>query len=704
MSDPTATSVQGNNSRENNDDSPAPDQGPPSLADLEARFVPMVQTTATRTPPFPVRETVHPLAQHSVSVLLNSGQVVSLPLQHHMATSQPRVTVTSSSHNIPGTNVTPGQGRANVQIHVAQLPPLTPQPVGGTSAASSIYDDNEAFTHFKCTLCCEFMSDPVGCSSESCSSRFCHKCLVRAALESTRGSTTTKPRCPTCRVEFSRMVRDERLTREMLHGPTVACRHEGCPQELKLNLLHSHESICSFEKVKCRYTSFGCPWVGRRGDVIRHEANDCALEKVKFLVQGLRKLEADHSTRLSILQQQQAATLQMQQVYQQNAQRDLLKSSSNLFDLFQYCHVTTCATNHFLQTKERWQPFFRSNEGHAALANFLVLLPSVLTSGMLMCLGCQSFLKFCFDQRASAQTQDSIATIMINLLLEDSLVGILSGVLMVLLLIANFVDSKSSITWARFPAPVIGSPPLICDVMALTVFTMHVGILEYYGAAGKSLVVWILLAWATTFYPAVILTMSHDVARTLVSTPSPTLENIMTKARSLEPVLFGLQYSLVGTWFGIFPTMDAAAIRMVAQKLLPHTRLTTYLASKHCFLDGLPQSFLLAYLGCKSAILCVNVQDWKDNGDWSFWTASTDSGLWSLAESLFAFGALLATSLFLNLWLSIGIAIGHAIIQKAESTSSPRPEGSTPSPDYHLLGMTTFGLWVSVLGILLHVR
>ncbi len=679
-----------------------PIQSQTASPDYESGFQPLVQTSVRGQTLPPLDPTMHPLSEQSLSMMLNRGNVFTIPLQHQ---SQARVTITSAlgasgSSIFTGSNI-PGSTRSNVQIHVAQLPPLVPQPVSSTSATSNSHDD-EALTRFKCMLCYEFMNDPVGCPSATCSSRFCYKCLVRAARESSRGVPGAKPKCPTCRVEFSRIVRDAELTKEMLHGPTVACRHEGCPeQQLKLLLVQDHESTCSFEKVKCRYSSFGCTWIGRRGDVSQHEGNDCALEKVKVLVQGLRKMEKDHATRLNILQQQQLATLQMQQVYQQNAQRDLMKSTCNLFDLFHYCHVITCSTQHFLQTKERWQSFFRSNEGHAAVTNFLVLLPTVLTCGMLTLLGFQGLLNFCFDERADAPPSTSMSGMALELLLEDSIIGILSGALMTLLLLANFVDSKSSVTWGQFQVPHLGNPQLMGDILAVTIFTMHVGVLEYYGAAGKSFVVWILLSLSSTIYPAVVLTMSHDASRGLISTPAPTLANCLARSRSLEPVLFGLRFCLVGTYFGIFPTLDAAVLSILAKGVLQHPRLRSALSMKNCFLESLPRSFLLAYLGCKAAIISLNFENWKTD-DFSQLVID-GSFLWSLFESWMSFGALLLATLWLNLGLQFGMTVGREIMRRANA-SSERLEGNAPTPDYQILGLASFGVWIGLLGTLLHVR
>ena len=662
---------------------------------------------------------------------LGSGNVVTVPLQYQPGQNhQARVIVNQvpgpapPAANSPTTTGIP----SNVNIRVAHLYPLRPQPIqeiGHVPPNSENESFNEeAQARFKCSLCYEFMKDPVGCPSETCSARFCHACLHRAAHESQQASVTPytanqKPKCPTCRVGFAHIVHDERLKHEMYNEPTVACRHEGCPERhLSLPNVQDHEQNCAYEKVRCRYQSFGCPWVGTRGQVLDHEVNDCALEKVKVLVDKFRRMEMDFTNRLSILQQQNHGSMHMLQVYRQNAQRDLLKSTSNLVDLLHYCHAVTCATNHFLQTKERWNSFYRSNEGRAAVTNFLVLLPSVMICGNLSLWGVQSLLQFCFDERN--EQLSSIASRALDFLLGDSVVGILLGMLTSLLLLVNAVDTKSSVAWGHFPLPGMGNPPVMRDIMAVSIFTMHVGVMELFGAASKSLVVWLFLALASTVYPAMVLSMSHGAARGLTSTPAPTISNSLGNVRSLEPTLFGLRFCLVGTLFGILPTLDAAAMVILIQPALrPHdgeshrqwwffSMLST---TKNCFLDTLPRSFWVAYLGSKTAMLAVSFQQWKNGVHWKKVMSSAmgdeSSLLWSLVNSALAFFVLLVTTALLNALLELGLQVGQTVLNQAESAVSlqTRPDGSSPlTHDYQLLGLASFGVWCGLLGILLRVR
>jgi hypothetical protein len=115
----------------------------------------------------------------------------------------------------------------------------------------------------------------------------------------------------------------------------------------------------------------------------------------------------------SIVQQQAMGSMRMMNAHRQNLQRDQLKSTVNVFDLVQYCHVIICSTPHFLFTKDKSVGLFRSNEGRAAVINFLVLLLTMILCVKTASMGLSDLLKL-FDQ---GQTQRP------EFLLEDGLIG-----------------------------------------------------------------------------------------------------------------------------------------------------------------------------------------------------------------------------------------------------------------------------------------
>jgi hypothetical protein len=611
-------------------------------------------------------------ATGQVRVDMGGGNVVRVPLH--------RQDMMSNNGNNRNNN---NNGNANLGVRVVQMEPLVPQPLPETPLRTQPDDDDEAMNRFKCTLCCEYMKEPVSCGAK-CASRFCHSCLFRVATE----AAPHKPKCPTCRVQFTSIIKDEPLKREMYDGPTVPCRYnnigEGCPEQLKLPLVTDHEKDCPYAKMKCRYATFGCPWTGTRGQLPAHETEDCHLARVRTLVDQIRHLKLDHSNRLDIVQQQAMGSMRMMNVHRQNLQRDQLKSTVNVFDLVQYCHVITCSTPHFLFTKDKWLSLFRSNEGRAAVINFLVLLPTMILCATTASLGLRDLLKL-FDAQGQTHTPE--------FLLEDGLIGFCIGMLGIMLLAANFVDAKSSQHWGKFQIhSLLGKPPVMCDIVSVSSFTIHLAVMEYHGAGIKSFVLWLVLALSSTFFPALIATLSHAAARGMTTIPPPTAATMCSLARSFEPFLFGLRYSVLATFLGVMPCLDAAIVSVLLAKHL--AQLSDNLVLKNSFLEGVPKSFIFAYFGAKAAMLTLQFRDWKDAG--------IPDAIWSILDSVFAIGILLLVTYLIHQAFTLGILLGNKIVTQAQA--DVRPEGTGIQKDYDLLGMMCFGGWVCMLGTLLQFR
>ena len=80
-----------------------------------------------------------------------------------------------------------------------------------------------------------------------------------------------------------------------------------------------------------------------------------------------------------------------------------------------------------------------------------------------------------------------------------------------------------------------------------------------------------------------------------------------------------------------------------------------------------------------------------------------ESLFWSLVDTLLAFGVLLGATIWLQLFLNLGILSGRRLAEQA-SSSTTRLDGTRRPPDYQLLGLVCFGVWTSVMGTLLLVR
>ena len=318
------------------------------------------------------------------------------------------------TNNSTGVTVTHHQSPFNNALHVVQLNPLVPQPLPFTNNNESSSsqgngdnegdDDDEAMSHFKCAICYEFMKEPSGCGNTDCSSRFCYSCLHRVASgvdssNSNSANSAAAARCPTCRKSFPEgggIVRDENLAIEIFNAPTIKCRYyPQCKEQLRLPLIADHEKQCLHVPLKCRYAPYGCKWTGKRGELSQHEQNTCSLAKVSVLVEQVRDIRANYNHRINMIQQQTVGAIRMNNVHHQNLHRDQLQSTSNVIELFYYCYLVMCLTPHFLSSKkERYVAYYRTNNGRAAVFNFMTLLPTFITSFMVTISGYKRFISF----------------------------------------------------------------------------------------------------------------------------------------------------------------------------------------------------------------------------------------------------------------------------------------------------------------------
>jgi hypothetical protein len=601
---------------------------------------------------------VNVLPNGQVQLDLGQGNFVTISRDQSRQLGNQRVTTSSNGNQ--------------VNVRVVQINPLTTTPFENSDsssvAAADQGDDDESLSRFKCAICYHWMKDPVGCGV--CSSRFCHACLLRVATGVDHHPSVIPARCPTCRVEFSQasILHDEELRKDIFDAPSVPCKYDGCDRKLQLPLLADHEQECEHALVKCRYVSFGCPWTGKKQAVQHHEDCYCHLAKISPFIEQMRELRGDHSSRLEMVQQQATGAIRMQALHRQNLQREQLKSTSNLFHLFEYCHYVTCATPHFFYRKDSWAAFWRTGEAQGTVLNFLTLLPTTI-----ICLAISSK---GYRQLWRLLDKDTVPVE----LLEEALLCMCIGAISVLIVIAHFVDRKSSSSWGLIPVPVVGAQYMIRDVIALAAFAIYLVIMEYQLSALKAFFIWWLVATGTAFFPGVI----AAVAARASGMPPPT--STLSLARSIAPVLFGLRYSLVAVIFDMTACLDAACLMVMTRPWLE--KVAADLVGHECFLqlDQPPHYLVGLYLaGARLGVVALQFQ-----------TGSVDDPGLLLADSIVAFLLLLAVNFFIDKVYSYGMAMGTAAAVQAEA--DVRPDGIRK--EFNLIGMSCFGVWVATLGAL----
>eukprot|EP00537_Pseudo-nitzschia_pungens_P007740 CAMPEP_0172364922 /NCGR_PEP_ID=MMETSP1060-20121228/7943_1 /TAXON_ID=37318 /ORGANISM="Pseudo-nitzschia pungens, Strain cf. cingulata" /LENGTH=820 /DNA_ID=CAMNT_0013088051 /DNA_START=61 /DNA_END=2523 /DNA_ORIENTATION=+ len=649
-------------------------------------------------------------------------------------------------------------GPVPVQIRMVQVQvePLTPQPlltsvatnataVGGSLGTSERAQDPAQYERFKCQICYEYMNDPVGCGK--CSSRFCRACLQRVFDSDRQNEQLT--RCPVCRCEYDRVVPDRELYGSAAKDdiPRLPCRYVsiGCEERsVPLSEIAKHEQLCEHAPVRCRYASCGCTWTGKRRLVRAHEEYGCKLAPMGPFIEQFRQTKVDHTMRLEMIAQQASAAVRMSHVLRQTYTRDnQRKSLSDVLRLFQYCHAVTSLTPHFFMTKDLWVSYWRNHETRAAVVNFCVCIPFLSATIGVVGHGTNSFFDLFQDVSpgrtlvmlaraleganmniANVTSPEAIATIIKKLqkshteeLLENTFLGLCVGSLGMLVIMLNYVDTKSSISWDKISLPLFGGRfPLVGDVLAVSIFTLLLAIMEYHQSNMRAWVLWTALVPTSTFFPALIFSISHNTARLVTGTPSPAAFNMIKTARLVEPCMFGLRFSMLMTYFGVMPTLDAS----VAISLVPQTS-RMYL--KNSLLDHTPQGAFLFWLAAKSSfwVFKIKMLLFDGNLDWralksavtiesaqKFFTSSPDAIALSrvfddIAASFMATASLLITCFVINNFFTLGITVGEYISHTSKRELSPEGIARGTAKEYSSVGIFAFGSWAMINAFLVYI-
>lgn len=700
--------------------------------------------------PFVVRQT----QQRPNAFIEMSQQQQSQSQQEQRSQRQP-----SLLHSFgPNGSINMGQnGSVQLRMVQVQVDPLAPQPlppsVPTNSSAQNTSNtrktngkanpkaqDPPDYERYKCEICYEYLNDPVGCGK--CASRFCRTCLARVYDSDKQKQQPTK--CPVCRCEYEEAVPDLQLYDDSKGAPTLPCRFVcvGCPERnIPLSDIAKHEQVCDHVPVRCRYAPYGCQWIGKRGLCGAHEEFGCKLAPVGKFVDAYRQTKADHTMRLEMIGQQAAGSLRMSHVLRQTYTRDnQRKSLADTLRLVQYCHSVTGLTPHFLMTKDLWVSYWRNNESRAGVVNFCICLPFLAAALGVVGHATRSFFEL-FEETSPDRTLSILARVLDGAktnvtnhekvakliqkiqaaeaeeLLITSFLGLCVGTLGILVVMLSYIDTKSNISWDKISLPYIGGRfPLVGDVMAISIFTLLLALMEYHQSGVKAGVLWFTIVITSTFFPALIFSISHYTARLVTRTPRPAAFNMMEVARLVEPCMFGLRFSMVMNYFGIAATLDAT----VVFALIPQT---TRLYLKNTLFDHLPRTALYVFLTSKSAIWTFKVQNLVLDSDLdlsilqsaitvesaqSFFTSSPDAIALSelldkLSTSMLATVALMITSYVINSMFALGNTLGDYIARTSQEELSPEGIARGTAKEYSSVGLLAFGSWVMMIALLARI-
>ena len=732
---PPLPSMNGNSIRQVFDTGPRPGLGPtgdqnnPSLSQPQPR------------PPIIInRNNVRPIHFN-----VGSGRLMSMRQQPNNNPSQ--------SQTQTRVDPRPSMSSNNIrQVHVqVQVDPLVPQPVppssrNTTTTTTTTTTEEEVdppdYERFKCEICYEYLNEPVGCGK--CSSRFCRSCLQRV-YESDK-ERNQKPRCPVCRCEYDKMVPDAGMYGVTNGGsaPTLPCRYVsvGCPfRKLPLPEIANHEAVCDHVLMRCRYSQYGCKWTGKRGLIKAHEEFGCKIAPTGNFIEQFRHQKAEHAMKMEMITQQIAHNSRFVHVLRSTYARDnQRKSLTDIFRLVQYCYTLLCLTPHFFMTKDLYVSYWRTNNTRAAVINFCVCLPFIAACFGVTRRATSSFFDF-FDvispdktlailakalegrDLTSIPNATTTATAMMDDIFQNSqaeeliveiILGLCVGVVGLLVVTLTFVDVKSSILWDKISIPRLGKFPLVGDAEAILIFTLLLSIMEYHEAGFRAEFIWMTLLVTSTFFPALILSISHFTARLVTGTPAPAAFNMMEMSRMMEPCMFGLRYSMLVMSFGVAATLDASIVLCLVPR-------TSRLFLKNSFYVHMPRMYCFGLLGIKIGYWAYQMQSLFDGGQVSlvlemeksitlesarnYLSSSPDavalsSILDSITLSCMATVALMITNFIIYTLFNMGIIVGKYIVQTSQAELNPENIARGTAKEYSSFGLLVFGSWAISIALL----
>lgn len=301
-------------------------------------------------------------------------------------------------------------------------------------------------------------------------------------------------------------------------------------------------------------------------------------------------------------------------------------------------------------------------------------------------------------------------------LLENTFLGLCVGSLGMLIIMLNYIDTKSSISWDKISIPFLGRFPLIGDVVAISMFTLLLAIMEYHQSNMKAKVSWMAIILTSTFFPAMILSISHNTARLVTGTPTPPPFNMMKIARLVGPCMFGLRFSMMITYFGAIPTLEASVVLSMAPQ-------SSRIYLKNSLMDHTPHGVFLFLMAAKSSywIFMIKILLFGGGLDWQilksavtiesaqqFFTSSPDAIALSevfddIATSLLATASLMVTSYLINNLFALGITVGEYISLTSQKELNPESIARGTAKEYSAVGIFAFGSWAMIIALLAYI-
>ena len=441
------------------------------------------------------------------------------------------------------------------------LPPLEPRPLPNQTSDDSVRasahaalspssssDEHVDLKTFECSVCYEYMENPVSCGSPTCDARFCRDCLLRVLREglANRPPGSSDPdghvKCPHCRSFFGRDAVRPDLEMQRRIGEcteTVTCPYAGCGASMPIGRLKGHEAGCGCMRVRCRYADWGCQWSGKRGDLSDHETDQCEFARgLGVLVERFRQSDARHN---HVLQQHHMQLHAASQMLHMQGQRLMalspgFRNPGNFFNVAELAYKACCFPARLRKGKDSWGRMVSCRTARKRNVNVLLLAPSAvlvskvaLHGGVLL-----SNLPSVLEDAPTWAVVDSLA------------VSLCASVFGVFAVTCFYIDASGPGGWHDYVVGdwVRGRPLMrdlagVCLVLAHWCSAEHLGL--YKGA----------FLWGITALTSVGLASFASAMVELAVAADPDASDVAEAGRTMdgckarEVVVFGLRYGLM---------------------------------------------------------------------------------------------------------------------------------------------------------------
>mmetsp|Transcript_4765 Transcript_4765/g.8099 ORF Transcript_4765/g.8099 Transcript_4765/m.8099 type:complete len:579 (+) Transcript_4765:200-1936(+) len=453
--------------------------------------------------------------------------------------------------------------------------------------------DDDELKNYECAVCFEIMDTPVGCGS--CQTRFCRPCLEHVAKQG-----GARPMCSHCRSPFTleSIQVDEALQEEMKNCmETVLCPFRGCGKKIPINAIKLHVVQCDHIKMKCKFSEWGCEWIGKKKDLEHHDNNECEFRNgMGRLVNAIR--EKTFSQSETIIRMQGTS---INQAVDRNTRHMLMargRNAGNIFDVLAMSYEAVCFPGRFAASKEIWGDMINQVNSRSLVFNVLLVFPIFLCMGKLPLL-----MAFSLSNEVSPRGIRRLGPLGLLREFDEEIIALSST--LIALLCMMYDGTGDGTRWARMRMPGTNkSYPFMRDFSAVFIFfacKVFVSFMDLWPGIALLLCTLSFTVSFSSCVAAILEKVSGSQADTL-------------KICKMWPIIvFALRYSFLHQVCLFSQALKGVIfLRLARHASVKHLNANFTLEETECFFSAIPPSIYVAIGVAMTAMDIKNgvVKDW----------------------------------------------------------------------------------------------